>query len=318
METLIVIQQMIIIFILILIGLVLHKTKVINDNTSKDISNIILKVTNPALMITSALASDERLEIKELAEATVFFVIMYIILMLLTFIIPAIIRIPKEQQYSYKMMCVFGNVGFIGIPLASAVLGNESLIYVSICNLLYSIVFYTFGISIMNKAALAAGKLPEEKASAKFKLPGWINIGTITAAITVLLYISNIHLPTMINDVLSYTGRATTFLSMIVLGVSVSNMVPKKVFANIKLYIFCIIKLVIVPVILIFIFKHFTDNQLLISTLTIMLSISFANMPLMLAKSLGINEDDISGGIILSVILSLGTIPLVSYIVSLI
>ena len=43
-----------------------------------------------------------------------------------------ILRVPKPGRYSYRMLTVFGNVGFIGIPLVSAVLGTSALIFVSL------------------------------------------------------------------------------------------------------------------------------------------------------------------------------------------
>lgn len=314
MDTSIVIEQMIIIFFLILTGFVLHRTKLLTDNTSKQISGIILNVCNPALLISSSLEGDTRISVSELSTGLLFFAVMYMILILLSLIIPTLLGIEKNRRYAYTMMTVFGNVGFIGIPLATEVLGADSLIYVSVCNLFFSLIIYTFGISIIQKAATEQGVFtrPQNK---KFHLPGWINIGTIAALLTIILYISGAKLPKLLDSTLSYAGRCTTFLSMIVLGVSVSTMNPRKVFTNIKLYIFVLLRLIAIPVIMILSFKKFTTDPLLISSLTIMLAISFANMPLMFAKSYGVNDEDISGGIILSTILSLGTIPMVASII---
>lgn len=311
MQTSVIIQQMIMIFLLIAIGVILHRTKLIKEDGSKQISNIILKVTNPALLLTSSLSGTDRISNSEFVTGVIFYIIMYLSLIVLSFIIPMILRIEKSKRYSYIMMTIFGNVGFIGIPLATEVLGADSLIYVSVCNLFFSIIIYTFGISVFEKTV----NKTKENRKKGFHLPGWINVGTICACITVILYTTGQSLPQMLNDVLSYAGRSTTFLSMLVLGVSVSTMNPKKVFTNLKLYIFVIIRLVIVPIVMITIFKLFTDSPMLISSLTLMCSISFANMPLMFAKSYGVNDEDISGGIILSTIMSLITIPIVSMLV---
>ena len=314
-----VIEQMIIIFILILIGVYLNKKNIITEDTSRNLSKLIINVSNPALMLYSSLSGEERLSNSELITGFIMFILMYAVLIFLAYTLPPLMGIKKEDRYSYKMMTIFGNVGFIGIPLTLAVLGEKALIYVSICNLLFSLIIYTFGMTIMSDAAQS--QHPEKantnnNNSKKFKLPGWINIGTVTAIITIVLYISNITLPNIIMTTCSYIGRSTTFLSMLVLGVSVATMVPKNVFGNIKLYIFCIIRLIIVPVIMIRLFNIFTSDSLLINTITIMISISFGNMPLMFAKNFELKEDDISGGIILSTVLSVVTIPIVSLLVS--
>lgn len=317
MDTTIVIEQMIIIFLLILIGFVLHRTKLLTEATSKQISGIIINVCNPALILSSALESDTRITTNQLLIGVLCFIIMYAILLVLAFLLPVILRVEKWKRYSYFMMTVFGNVGFIGVPLAKEVLGAESLIYVSICNLIFNLIIYTYGISIMKKAAReqAATNIAQNNNSSldsKSKVPGWINIGTISSVFTIILYATGISFPKLINDTLSYAGRCTTFLSMIVLGVAVSTMNPKKVFTNVKLYQFIAIRLILVPIAVIFIFKQFLTDTLLINSLTVMLAISFGNMSLMFAKSYGANDEDISGGIILSTILLLVTLPLVS------
>lgn len=321
MATNAVIEQMIIIFILILIGAYLNRKNIITEETSKNLSKLIINVTNPALMLYSSLSGEERLSSSELLTGFILFTIMYIVLILLSFIIPPLMGIKKEDRYSYKMMTIFGNVGFIGIPLTLAVLGEKALIYVSICNLLFSLIIYTFGLTVMSNARKMQINTSDDSiinTASKKSIPGWINIGTITAVITLILYVANISLPDFFMTTCSYIGRSTTFLSMLVLGVSVANMVPKKVFGNIKLYIFCLIRLIIIPVIMIKLFSFFTKDTLLINTLTIMVSISFGNMPLMFAKTYELKEDDISGGIILSTVLSIATIPIVSLLLNLI
>lgn len=316
MNIAIVIQQMIIIFILIMVGFTLNRTGFLSDATSKQISSIILKVCNPALLISSALESDGKISLTELSSGLILFAVMYLILIAISLFLPAILRIEKDKRFAFTMMTIFGNVGFIGIPLATEVLGAESLVYVSICNLYFSIIIYTFGIYVIEKAALSQGvSISRNSDNKKFKLPGWINIGTCAALITIIIYITGLRFPGLITSSLSYAGRCTTFLSMLVLGVSVSTMNPRKVFTNIKLYIFIIIRLVVIPVAMILAFKQFTQDSLLINSLTIMLAISFANMPLMFAKTYGVNDEDISGGIILSTIISLVTIPIVAMLI---
>lgn len=325
MDTMIVIEQMLIIFMLIIIGFILHRTKLLAESTSKQISGIILNVTNPALLLSSSLSDEKRMAISEIGTGLIYFIAMYIFLILFALIIPIILKIEKSKRYSYIMMSIFGNVGFIGIPLATEVLGADSLIYISICNLLYSILFYTFGISVFentknkyyNTETCNTNNDKCDNTKNKFKLPGWINIGTVSAALTIALYITNVKLTGIVGNVLSYAGRSTTFLSMIVLGVSVSTMNYKKVLTNIKLYIFIAIRLIIVPILMISLFRLFTNNELLINSLTIMVSISFGNMPLMMSLEYGFDTEDISGGIILSTIMSLATIPIVSIITSL-
>lgn len=320
MSITVVLQQMVIIFILIGIGMILYRRKMISEEGSKQISGLIINVTNPALLICSALDDGPKATLGELGMALVAYAAIFAILIVIGFLIPHILRIPKSSRYAYQMLTVFGNVGFIGIPLASAVLGSESLIFVSIFNLLFNLLIYTFGISLLQRAAAGQAKTDtagsvEQTAenaapSASNRLQKLINAGTVSAAITIVFYLGNFHVPFIISSALSYTGRATTLLSMLVLGVSVAQMAPKDIFSHPKLYAFTLLRQVLVPIGCVLLMRCFFDNKLILNTMLLMVAVPAANMPLMLAKQMDMETEAISQGIILTTVLSLLTVPL--------
>lgn len=335
MSITVVLQQMIIIFILIGIGMVLYRRKLITEEGSKQISGLIINVTNPALLICSALDDGPKATLGELGMALIAYAAIFAILIAVGFLIPHILRIPKNARYAYQMLTVFGNVGFIGIPLASAVLGSESLIFVSIFNLLFNLLIYTFGISLLQRAVEGTmqentqrdtrqvkegvailAEQTEKGATApaghitSSRLQKLVNAGTISAAVTILFYLGNFPVPEIISSALSYTGRATTLLSMLVLGVSVAQMAPKDIFSHPKLYAFTLLRQVLVPIGCVLLMRCFLDNKLILNTMLLMVAVPAANMPLMLAKQMDMETESISQGIILTTVLSLLTVPL--------
>ena len=126
MSILVVLQQMVIIFILIGVGMLLYRRNMLSEATSKQISGIIINVTNPALLICSAFEDGPKVSLGGLSIALAAYAAVFVILIALSFLIPYILGVPKKLHYAYQMLTIFGNVGFIGIPLASAVLGSES------------------------------------------------------------------------------------------------------------------------------------------------------------------------------------------------
>ena len=314
MSITVVLEQMIIIMILILTGIFLFRKKMLSEDTSRQISGLIVNVTNPALLICSAFDGTPKLSLHELGVGMCVFLLSYTVLILSAYLIPLILRVPKAARYSYRMMTVFGNVGFIGIPLASAVLGSGSLIFVSMSNLIYNILVYTFGISTLKKASLE--QHPEghdsdnsDSGSLFHKL---VNAGTVSAALTIIFYLGNFQVPSIISSSLTYAGRTTTFLSMLVLGVSVAQMALKDIFSQPKLYVYTIIRQILLPVGFTLTLGLFIKEQLILNTCALMLAVPAGNMPLMLSKQLNVDESTISRGIILTTILSLATIPVVA------
>ena len=329
MSIAVVLQQMIMFFILIGIGMILYKKKMLSEAASKQISGIIVNVTNPALLICSAFVDGPKISLRELGMALLVFLMIYAILIGSSFLIPRILRVPNQYHYSYQMMTVFGNVGFIGIPLASAVLGTESLIFVSINNLIFNILIYTFGISLLQKAAvrqsataiegqagIQAAKNVQAATSdtrvVSARCKKIINAGTISAAATIIFYLGNFPVPVIVSSTLNYMGQSTTLLSMLVLGASVAQMAPKDIFSHPKLYGYVLLRQILIPVGCILLFRPIINNTLIINTLALMLAVPAGNLPLMLCKQLHAEGDTISQGIILTTILSLATIPVVS------
>lgn len=317
----VVLQQMVIIFILIGIGMVLFRRRLLSEEGSKQISGLIINVTNPALLICSALDDGPKASLRDLGIALAAYAAVFVILIAVGFLLPFLLRVPKNLHYAYQMLTVFGNVGFIGIPLASAVLGSESLIFVSIFNLLFNLLIYTLGISLLQRAVreqtqegtAASAKQANEALppASSSRLQKLVNAGTISAAVTILFYLGNFRVPVIISSALSYTGRATTLLSMLVLGVSVAQLAPKEIFSHPKLYLFTLLRQILVPIGCILLMRGLIDNKLILNTMLLMAAVPAANMPLMLAKQMDMETDSISQGIILTTVLSLITVPVV-------
>lgn len=339
MSITVVLQQMVIIFILIGIGMLLYKKNMLSELTSRQISGIVVNVTNPALLVCSAFQEGSKVSVRELGIALIIYLAVYAVLIAASLVIPRILQVPGMYRYSYRMLTIFGNTAFIGIPLASAVLGTQSLIFVSIYNLIFNVLIYTFGITLLQKAeamqlaakadtaysrkaqnavsgtsstADAGGSFAKNDTSVASPL--WkklINAGTVSAAATIIFYLGSFNVPPIVSSTLTYMGQATTLLSMLVLGVSVAQMALKDIFSHPKLYAFALLRQILVPVGCIFLFRPVVQNPLVLNTMVLMLAVPAANMPLMLSKQLQVETDTMAQGIILTTVLSLATIPVV-------
>ena len=343
--TTVVISQMIMIFLLIAIGFGLSRSSHLTSESSRDLSWIVLNITNPITILVAAIEDEQKVSAMELAVAFAVFIGIYIFLGLVAYILPNVMRVERDDRYSYRYLSVFSNVGFIGIPFCSAVLGVHSLIYVSICSLVFNLIAYTVGMSAMEKVGMrqngavkrggvdspesltgedagmcgdstsgesrCSGEGGARKTMAGLKKV--VNSGTVFSILTIVVYILDIKFPSVIMNTLSYIGRSTTFLSMIVLGVSVASLSVKEIFGKPALYVFTLLRQIVVPIALIFVLKPFVDNTLLLQTAIIMVAMPCANLPLMMAKQYRAKEDTISSGIMLTTFCAILTIPIVTW-----
>ena len=315
------------------------------SESSRDLSWIVLNITNPITILVAAIEDEQKVSAMELAVAFALFIGIYIFLGIVAYLLPIVMRVERDDRYSYRYLSVFSNVGFIGIPFCSAVLGVHSLIYVSICSLVFNLIAYTVGMSAMEKVgmrqngAVKRGEVdsPESltggdagmggdlnsgesrcsgEGGARKTMAGLkkvVNSGTVFSILTIVVYILDIKFPSVIMNTLSYIGRSTTFLSMIVLGVSVASLSVKEIFGKPALYVFTLLRQIVVPIALIFVLKPFVDNTLLLQTAIIMVAMPCANLPLMMAKQYRAKEDTISSGIMLTTFCAILTIPIVTW-----
>lgn len=308
----VVIEQMIMIALLIALGYYAFKKKILTDEVTRGISALIVTITNPCLMVYSMLSSEERISGSGLLLGLLSAVVAYALLIVLAVLLPGLFRIRKDERYCYFMMCVFGNTGFIGIPLTNAVLGPDALVYVCFHNLIFSLLIYTLGIRIIRDAAGEKAEAADGSMSFRRTALNMINTGTVSAVAALIIYVAGWELPKIIMTTCDYAGRATTFLSMMVLGAAVARMSVKKAVSNVKLLGFSLIRLLAVPVVIVFILRLFISDPLTVNTATLMLAVPAGNMPLIMATQHRLDARTLSDGIVLTTVMSVLTIPVVT------
>lgn len=306
MDITIVIGQMCVMLIIILTGYMMFRKNRLSNQSSSHISGLVVNICNPATILCSAFDKETTLTFGEMLHALLITVLIYALLLIAGWLIPQIMRIEKSSRYMYHFLTVYGNVGFLGIPLVSAVLGTNALVYVSINCVVYNLLFYTTGVSIIQRAA-------GEKSQTGIKefLSKIINVGTVSSLLTILLYLIDFDLPMVISDTVTYAGRATTFLSMIVLGVSVAQIPLKEIFCHRKDYLFVALRMILLPIGFVFLLKLFVTNPLLLGTSALLLAVPCGNLPLMSSREHGLAADELARTIVLTTLLSVITIPIV-------
>lgn len=295
MSTSIVLQQMGVITILVGIGIFLYKRGVVDDHTSQRMSTIVMDVCNPALILASLLSGNVTATHHDLIVALVLGASFYIGLVILGFIFPKLIRGGEDSRF-YTMMTVYTNVGFIGIPVARAILPENAILYVIICNVMYSLLFYTHGIIVMSN-----GK-------EKLNLKKILSPGTIMAVVSLVIFWFNIYLPPIIANSISYLGNATVFLSMTLLGVGIARSNITSGIKNPRIWIYIIVRMIAVPVALFFALKMAGFSSITIMGLCLMAAMPIGNLPLIQCEKMGEDTELLSGAIAISTLSSIATI----------
>ncbi len=298
MSTGIVLQQMGVITILVAIGIYLYKKKVVDDYVSQKLSVIVMDICNPALILASILSGNITATHKDLITGMILGAVFYIGLVILGFIFPYIVRAGKDSRRFYNLMTVYTNVGFIGIPVARAILPENAILYVIVCNVMYCLLFYTHGIVILSN-----GK--EKMSIRKVFSPG-----TIMAILSLVVFWFGITPPPIISNSISFIGNANVFLSMTLLGVGIARSGISAGLKNFRIWIYIAVRMILVPVILFFTLRAMNFNSVTILGLCLMAEMPIGNLPLIQSEKMGEDTELLSNAIAISTVASIFTITI--------
>lgn len=232
-NVLILLQQSIIMFILILVGYCLYKMKLISDQGSKEFSNILIRVIIPCVIIDSYMQADFSAE--TLKGLCIMFGLSLLALgaaMLFSFFVFG----TREKINNFSSS--FSNAGFMGIPLVQATLGTDAVFYVAVFVALLNIFQWTYGLLIMTG--------DKKHISVKRIITNPVLIGF---AIAIVLYICPVQVPDVAAKSIEYIGAMNTAVAMIVLGVYVAQTDILQIFTKKNLWWCSICRLILVPVI---------------------------------------------------------------------
>lgn len=300
----IIFQEMIVIFLLILIGYFLFHGKMISDQCSADLSTMVVKVCSPALILVSALEGCHNLKNDQVFWGFALSGVLYLILVLCGLLFPRILQVYGAEVCQYRMMTIFGNTGFIGLPVTLAVFGTDAMVYVTIFNIYFNLLVYTYGIYLVNKC----GAKKQQPVSLKL----FLNPGNIANLAAIAIFIFKPQIPEIGVELINYVGDATVFLSMVIVGGFLSRAPLREIFSEKRIYWFVLLRQILLPVVLTLILKNWVKNPIMLGTCMLMVAMPVGNMALILSEQVGADGRILSKGIIVTTLGAIVTIPLVA------
>lgn len=315
----ILLQQMLVLFLIMMIGFFCNKIHMITKEGNRVISALVVNVANPALVLSSVINTEFPIESKELALTFLIAICMYLILLIVAEIIPRILRIPASEFGIYKIMTVFSNIGFMGFPLLAAMYGPVAVLYASIFTLPYNVLIYTYGIHMIVSGDSASPSITKITTIKDFisNIP-WkkiCNVGVISCVVAIILFFMKPQVPVFIDNAIDRLASLTAPLSMLVIGDSMANIKLKEFVTDTKLLIFTTIKLLLLPFFGMLLIKQLGLSPLLTGVCLVMLATPVGSMTAMLSNQYDVDSDLASKGVALTTLLAVITMPLVSFLV---
>ena len=212
--------QMLSLLIMIGAGWFMTKKGMLDARTNTQMSKMIVNVFNPMLIISSAASSVGLIPLGTMGLVSLIAVAMFAILIAAGMILSPFFDKRADQRKIFQMMFVFSNLGFIGIPVVSSILGAEYVVYVTEFLVIYTIVFYTYGVALMD------GKFSVSS------LKTMINPGMVSGIAALLLIILGIQLPGFLMTAVTYLGNVTSPMALVAVGFALASTDSKLIFCQ--------------------------------------------------------------------------------------
>ena len=224
-------EQIIQLFLMILMGYLIVKVRLVKDEDSKVLSKIILYLIIPCVIINAFQVDYTMDTVKGLLLALAASVMIQVLLLIIISIAGKLLHLNEVEIASVY----YSNSGNLIVPIVTFILGQDWVLYGCVFMSVQLIFLWTHCKKIISRESSYDWK--------KIVL----NINMISIFIGVVLFFAKIHLPEIINNTLGSVGSMIGPTSMIVTGMLFAGMNLKQIFADKRVYFVSFLRLIAVP-----------------------------------------------------------------------
>ena len=140
------------VLIIILIGFIFTKKKILSEVTAENLSKIILFLAIPALSYNAFMQDMDSEKLNQSMSLLIWSIVIHLALIFISSIIFK--KYGKSEKDVLRMITIFGSTTVFGIPVIQAVYGDLGAMYASVFNLPYRALLYTYGYITISEVKL--------------------------------------------------------------------------------------------------------------------------------------------------------------------
>ena len=236
-------------------GFVLKKLNMLGDGAKTTLSNILLYVCQPALILAAftVFSDEDYAEIlatprTELLTNFGIAAAVSLFSLLAMFGLCKLIFIKYKNRSAadvYTYIAMFSNCGFLGVPFIRMMAGSDAAVavmYIMVFNLVFAVLIWTLGVYLITH--------DRKEISAKKVL---INPTIIASAVALLMFFVpqiNIFMLDGVRELATIPSALSTMtapLAMILVGIALAELPIKNIFANPRVYLAGALRLIVAP-----------------------------------------------------------------------
>lgn len=310
MATTQIILSLIKLFLMIIPGYILGRTHVMSDEQSKGISSVIVNVTWPCLIVISLQRDFSKELCINMGILAVAMVAAMIIAFLLARAVCGFMKLDRAKAYLITFMFMFGNTGFMGIPVCNALYGGEGTFYAALIDAVQDVFIFTVGMILIERST---GK------HIGLSIKHFFTPGMASIVVGLGLFVAGITLPQIIYVPVDTIGAATAPLAMIVVGYQLGQLSIRDLVSDRRLYVMSAFRLLAMPLIFLGgVLLVFPDMSILCKVIVVEMATPVAACTTIFSQQYDGDVAFATKGVMLSTVLSILTLSVFAVIVEII
>ncbi len=293
-----ILRQTIIMLMLIFTGVICSKTKVISQETNRDLSKFVLQVVNPIVIFTSYQMEYREELVRNLLITFALSVFAFVIMIGAAYIF---VRKKADREADIeRFSTIYSNCGFMGIPLMHALFGDEGVFYLTAFITVFNLIVWTHGI------ILISGERDMKRVAKVFYSPTIIAI-----VLGIITFFAQIKIPSVPMAALDFIADMNTPMAMLVSGVTIAGTNVIKLVRKPRVYYISFLKLLAVPAILVAVMSFLSVDERV--KMTVIVAASAPPAAMCTLQCIRYNRNSIYASEIFAAgtILSVATLPIV-------
>lgn len=295
-----VLQQVIVLFLLIIVGYAIRKMNIVSDAINKEIGGLVINIALPAFLIVSM---NQSFSVEMLRTSGIFVVLSFAVyagFAISAKLFSKLLRVEGKARDVFEYVLLFSNVGYMGYPVVQVVFGETGVFYTAVYNLSFSVLVWSYGVFLMNR-----------NSDHKEKRKGFLNPGLVAVLIGFGLFATSTELPKALEQTLRMIGDTTTPLSMMFIGFILAQTEMRTIFREWQVFAITFIRLIVQPACVWLVLRTFGVEGMLLNIPVLIAAMPAAANTAIIASKYGSDYQLAAKLIYISTLLSVVTIPLV-------
>lgn len=297
-------QQVIILFLLIGCGFVAVKTGVLKQEGKQTLSNLLLYLVVPAMIVHSYMMEFSEEILHNLLAAFGMSVFAILIGTAITLLLTA--RRKDLRAPLFRFACVFSNAAYMGFPLISALFGAEGLLYASAYVTVFNILLWTMGYGMVSGSSN-----PKEVARSLLHTPV-----LYAMVVGLAVYLLQLPVPNLIAQPIDLLSGMNTPLSMLITGMLIAAGNLKSIVCDRHIWKLAALRMVLIPAVCVAVFALLGFHGMSAQVVLLLECCPAAAITSVFAVQFGHEERFAAGSVVLTTLLSIVTLPLCALILT--